>query len=293
MFSDNYIVYDKFSIFNQEYISTGEIMPWKFTSLYDEQYLPNIDKEVSDKLNSFFRYRYVHSIENLYDEFKNLIIEHKDSKILGYKIYNVMKYATVNGHRSFWKHFISSVDCEQLDLCQLKINAMTNETDEVATDITHMSYGENGEFQSITIHDSKYNLVDYDTNATLKLVNDLCKDESGTFKGLITLFPESNKIIFDLMMNYAPYSVYPYRAIDKRTYECGVVSHTNKFHNDRFTKVLLDRLVLDQDQIDYINTVIGDNTRFDLSFDINDDGTFNDIYLLNYRIYEFKDLTTA
>jgi hypothetical protein len=268
-------------------------MPWRFTSLYDSTYLPDIDADVSDKLNLFFRYRYVHSIENLYDEFKNLIIEHKDGDILEYKIYNVMKYATVNGHRSFWKHFVSSVDCGELDLCKSKIDKMTDETDEMATEITHLSYHPNGKFKSVTLHDSAYNLIDYSSNDSLRLVNDLCKTDPGTFNGLITLYPESEGVTFNFMLNYAPYSVYPYRAVDKRVYECGVATHTNKFHNDRFKRIFLEKEILNQEQVDYIDTVISDNTRFDLEYDINEDGSINDIYLLNYRIYDFKDLTTV
>lgn len=293
MFSDNYIVYDKFSIFNQEYISTCEVMPWRFTSLYDSAYSPDISKSVSDKLNLFFRYKYVHSIENLYDEFKNLIIEHRDGNILEYKIYNVMKYATVNGHRSFWKHFTSSVDCDELNLCQEKLNKMTDETDELATDITHLSYDPTGQLKSITIHDSKYNLLEYGNNSTLKMVNDLCLEEGSSMKGLISLYPKSNNIVFDLMMSYSPYSLYPYQQIGKRKHEVGCVMHTNKYHSDKFKKKLLESEILNQDHVNYIDTIIKDNTRFDLAFDINEDGSLNDIHLLHYRIYEFKDLTTA
>jgi hypothetical protein len=293
MFSDNYIVYDKFSILGEEYISTVEIMPWKFTSLYDGEYLPSIESEVADKLNLFFRYRYVHSDEKLYDEFKNLIIEHRDGNILGYKIYNSMKYATVNGHKAFWKHFITSVDCTDLDLCKEKLDKMTDETDEMATDITHLSYDASGKFKSITIHDSKYNLLEYENNNTLKSINDLCKQTELGFKGLITLHPESGKIIFDLMKSYSPYSISPYRQIEGKLHDCEIIMHDNKYHRDRFKKNLLEYEILNQDHINYIDTIIQNNTRFDLAFDINEDGSLNDVHLLHYRIYEFQGLTTA
>ena len=293
MFSDNYIVYDKFSLFDKKYISTSDVMPWKYTSLYDESYMPQIDEKVADKLNLFFRYRYVHSIENLYDEFKNLIIEHDGENILEYKIYNAMKYATANGHRSFWKHFISSIDCEELDLCQAKINLMTDETDELATDITQINYTTEGKFKSVVIHDLKYNLSNYKSNSGLDLVNQLCKNDPGTFKGLITLYPNTDNITFDLMGNYAPYSITPFRAVDKRRHEALVVSHSNNFHNTRFKKILLENQILTQEHIDYIDTVITENSRFDLRFEIDQNGTFNDIQLIHYRVYEFTDLTTA
>ena len=291
MFSDNYIVYDKFSLFDKKYISTSDVMPWKYTSLYDESYMPQIDEKVADKLNLFFRYRYVHSIENLYDEFKNLIIEHDGENILEYKIYNMMKYATVNGHRSFWKHFISSIDCPGLDLCQSKIDLMTDETDELATDITQINYTTDGEFKSVVIHDSKYNLINYDDNSGLSLVNELCKNDPGNFKGLITLYPNSDNIVFDLMLNYAPYTIIPYLPVGKKRYEAGIVNQPNSFHNTKFKKILLEKEILTQEHIDYIDTIITENSRFDLRFEIDQNGTFNDIQLIHYRVYEFKDLT--
>lgn len=293
MFSDNYIVYDKFSIFNQEYISTGEVMPWKFTSLCSDEYLPNIESETADKLNLFFRYRYVHSNENLYDEFKNLIIEHDSENILEYKIYNSMKYATVNGHRSFWKHFISSIECPDLDLCQSKIDLMTDETDELVTDILQINYTPDGKFKSVIIHDSKYNLGDYPNNSGLQLVNELCKDDPGNFKGLITIYPNSDDISFDVMLNYSPYIIVPYRAVDKRRHEAHIIKQSNAFHNTNFKNILVDKQILTQEHVDYIDTIITDNSRFDLRFEIDQNGTFNDIQLIHYRVYEFKDLTTA
>lgn len=293
MFSDNYIVYDKFSLFDEKYISTGEVMPWKFTSLYDNSYLPDIDVEVADKLNLFFRYRYVHSIENLYDEFKNLIIEHDGESILEYKIYNVLKYATVNGHLSFWKHFTSSVDCPDLDLCKSKIDLMTDETDELATDITQINYTNDGNFKSVVIHDPKYNLSEYESNDGLKLVNELCKNDPGNFKGLITLYPNSDNISFDLMLNYSPYTVIPYLPANKRRYEVGIISQSNSFHNTKFKRLLLENKILIQDQVDYIDTILTENSRFDLRFEIDQNGTLNDIQLIHYRVYEFKDLTAG
>lgn len=291
MFSDNYIVYDKFSLFDKKYISTGEVMPWRFTSLYDNSYLPDINADVADKLNLFFRYKYIHSIENLYDEFKNLIIEHDGENILEYKIYNAMKYATVNGHRSFWKHFTSSIDCPELDLCQEKIDLMTDETDELSTDIVQINYTTEGEFKSVVIHDSKYDLNNYENNTGLHLVNELCKNNPGTFKGLITLYPNSDNITFDLMGNYAPYSIVPFRAIDKKKNEVLVVPHSNNFHNTNFKKILLEKEILTQEQVDYIDTILTENSRFDLRFEIDQNGTLNDIQLIHYRVYEFKDLT--
>lgn len=298
MFSDNYIVSDKYSIVTEEYISTRETMPWFYTSLYDSSYLPIMDADVAYKLNLFFRYRYLHTNDPLRDDLKNLIIEHNDNNILGYEIVNPMKYISPTTSASSWKQFINSIDCLGLDLCKPKIDRMTDETDEYVTQIINIQYDQSASFTGVAIFDSSYNLSEYQSNDTLKVLNDMCKEHSGNLRGVITFHPDSENIKFKVMMNYPEVSLELYRDPkyndeQSKFAENAVVLNKPETYRDFYISLLRDNALITEEQSDYMKSIFSTNSRFDVEFILGKDSQIIDIHLINFRIYEFKDLTTA
>lgn len=297
MFSDNYIVSDKYSLVTEEYISTRETMPWFYTSLYDETYLPVLDKSVADKLNLFFRYRYLHSSEALRDDLKNLIIEHNNGEIISFEILNMMNYSTLTASISYWKHFISSIDCLEANACKQKIDKMTDETDELVTRIVNLQYKPDASLSGISIFDSSYNLSEYQ-NDGLSLINDLCKNNSGDLKGVVTIHPDSETIKFKIMLNYPGVSLEFYRDPKDKSGDASfsknmVVVNKNKTYRDAYISLLLDNGLITESNVEYMQSIFSENSKFDIEFIIDADGTISDIHLINFRIYEFSDLTAS
>ena len=297
MFSDNYIVSDKYSIVAKEYISTRETMPWFYTSLYDSSYLPVLNEDVAYKLNLFFRYRYLHTNDPLRDDLKNLIIEHNDGNILGYEIVNPMKYISPTSSVSTWKQFINSIDCLDLDLCKPKIDRMTDETDEYVTQIINIQYDQSASFTGVAIFDSSYNLSEYQ-NDTLKVLNDMCKENSGNLRGVITLHPDSDEIKFKVMLNYPEVSLQLYRdPRDKNEQtkfaENAVTLNKPETYRDFYITLLQEKNLVTDEQVEYMKSIFSTNSRFDIEFILGEDGQITDVHLINFKIYEFKDLTTA
>jgi len=296
MFSAKFTVSDKYSLTNKEYISTSDLMPWKYTSLYDEQYLPNLDESVKSKLNRFFRYRFLHSTHNLNDSEKNLVIEYNNNDILSYEIINRIPYNIVKQSRVFWKHFISSIDCYGIQDCEETINQMTDITDEMVTEITSIVYDANTEFDSISIFDKDYNMSSY-SNDTVNKLNNFVKENYSEFRGLIYIKPDSKTIKFKMMVNFPTVDIYYDSDTivpgDKTPQDLLVVSHTNKEHRETYIPYLIENGIITEEHAIFMQEKLVGNCRFDLDFCINEDGVVEDIHLHRIRIYEFSDLMGA
>jgi hypothetical protein len=269
-------------------------MPWKYTSLYDTQYLPVMDDSVVEKLNSFFRYRFLHTTHNLLDSDKNLIIEHNDGDIISYEITNLFPYHIINETTYFWKHFTSSIQCEEIDLCREKINRMTDETDELCTEIVNVEYDSNVNFNSIGIFDKTYNLSDYTDSQRLIELNNFTKNYYDNFRGIISVYPNSNRIKFKMLINYPTVDMYyasdTSSPADKYEKDLIVKSYTNKEHRESYIPLLVKEGIITEEQSEYMNSIFTENSKFDLEFLIDEEGELEDVFVYNYRVYQFKTL---
>lgn len=296
MFSANFTVSDKYSLISKEYISTSYLMPWKYTSLYDEQYLPELDEQIKQKLNRFFRYRFLHVAHNLDNDEKNLIIESNGEDILHYEIINRIPYNIITQERVFWKHFVSSLDCYDIQLCEDEINKMTDITDEMSTEIVSIQYKSDASFDSISIFDRDYNLCGYD-NESVQRLNNFVKDNYSEFRGVIYFAPNTKKLKFKMLVNFPTVDIY----YDSDTVVPGdntpedlmIVAHTNKEHRDVYLPYLVENNIITEEQSLFMQEKLVGNSKFDLDFIIEEDGTISDIHLHHIKIYEFSDLTGA
>lgn len=293
MFSENFTISEKYSVIHKKYISSCDMMPWIYTSLYDSQYLPILESSVADKLNDFFKFRFLHTTHNLEDSSKNLTIEHLDGNILSYEIVNLFPYNIINQSNFFWKHFISSIGCEDIDLCRNKINTMTSETDELVTHVVSVTYNSDASFNSISIFDNSYDLNEF-PNDTLHKLNNFVRDNADEFKGIIYFHPHSNDLRFKIMINFPTVDIY-YSSnsivpTDDIPQDLMVVSHTNKEHRETYLPYLLKNDIITLDQYDYLNELLTDNCRFDLEFIVGDDGEIKDLFVYKITVYEFEKL---
>lgn len=282
MFSDNYVITDKHSLTAKQYVSTIETMPWLYTSLYDSQYLPVLSEEISTKLNSLFRYMFPHQTdEPILDDRKVLKIEHVNGEIKKYDCRTEIKYCVLSNNNLVWKHFIHSVGCPEIEDCRSKIDKITSATDEFVTKISGIQYNPDGSFQSISIYDDSYDLDEYSSVEVLSTLNELCKNKPTLMNGVTTFFSQSNKINYRLNLHYPA-------KFNQRTKK---LEKANDKFMQRYLEILQDSNLIDQDQVDYINSIISTKSMFDVEFVIGEDYQIEDIFVYLYKIYEFKDLT--
>jgi hypothetical protein len=288
MFSDNYIVADKYDLNTKEMVSTFSRMPWRYTSLYDDTLLPVLDETIVEKINSFFRFRHLTSTEVLYDSKKILVIEHNGSEIKSFEAKNVLSYSVVSSHIRIWNNFIHSVQCPEIDLCKDKIDRLTDETDIRLTKIGSIKYNHDASFSGLTILDESYNLSEYSDNALLSKINEFPKNMNKHIKGIITLKPTINSLSYRLVFNYV-------KGLFNNPNKNNVIETidmTPEYRN-HYLNVLLDGDVLTEENVEFIKSVCVGKSQFDLEFVINDDGTLENVFFYHFRIKKFQDLTTS
>lgn len=297
MFSEKYIVYEKYSLVSHEHVCTCDSMPWKYTYLYDKNYLPHLSEEICDNLNAFFRYQFLHSFETLHDDNKNLVIGHKDGEILSFEISNPIKYGVVNNNIQTWLHFQSTIMADDAWKCKEKIDKMTDITDELVTYILNIEYDKNAKFRSIGICDESYNLGEhYSKKTVLATLNELCSKNKNDIRGIINLYPDSEKLKYKLIFNYPRVGIQINRLPEDQSSpysEYKVVEYTNKQNVDVYLDILKSYNVLLDDQLEYIKSHLNDKSQIDIEYYFDEEGKIEDIILCKYTVYEFEDLTTS
>lgn len=298
MFSDTYFVEEKYNLNTGEYISTTEAMPWRFTSLYDSQYLPVFDETVANKLNSFFNYRYIHSTEPHYIHEKYLYIEHVNGEILKYDLANPTRYYTANSTIQTWKHFVSTIDCLELDLCKSKIDKMTDITDAAVTRLTRIAYNPDLSLSHVTVYDDSYNDASYSDNSGLSKLNSFCASfPNSKIRGIVKVYPNKESLGFRVSANYPKVIVMP--QYDTATGNLMTPNRIPKVYDgtdnrkDIFIKKLISQDLITEEQEATIREKTIGKTKFALEYEIDETGKYTDIFLIIVKVFEFKDLTTA
>lgn len=287
MFSENYIIVDKHSLINREYVSTLERMPWMYTSLYDKQYLPNLDENVYNKLQSFFTYRFPRSTDQpLLEFFKVFVIEHVNGDIISFDCRNNIQY-DVLFENVILKHFCTSIQCEDFVECKQKIDKITGIVDARDTRITGIQYYNNANLKSVSVYDSTYNLQEYSGNKIISKLNNLCIERNkieDTLRGITTLYKNNDNIAYKFILNY-PRKLEPNKILRSVEYV--------KEYRETYLKLFYENELIDDAQLEYMKDILVGESKFDIEFLINENEEIEDIFLYHYKVYEFQDLTVG
>lgn len=292
MFSAEFTTIHKYNLKTKERVSTVSIMPYDYTSLYDPQYLPELSEKSFDVLKSICAYRFIHTAYPLYDDAKLVKIEHHDGNILGYEVVNSLPYYLLSNDIRNWKHFISTIQCEEMDSCKESIDRMTDITDIGVTYLTSIEYDKDCDFSYVNIFDSSYNLVGYDDYQVLHKMNDFCKNlqEPDLRPVGVIGFSSSKNIKFTIKLNYHE-GVYVYSKLSPLPSSIEVP--TKAIQREKQLSQMVAYGLLEPEDLDFIDSVSTDDTRCDFEFILNEDGSVKDVYLHNCVVYEFKNLLGA
>jgi hypothetical protein len=64
-------------------------------------------------------------------------------------------------------------------------------------------------------------------------------------------------------------------------------------YRETYINLFLDNDLIDESQATYMRDLLVGKTKFEIEFIISEDQQIEDILFYHYKIYEFKDLTTA
>lgn len=287
MFSDTWFKADKYNLNTFEYVSTYERMPWRFTSLVDSQYLPNLDPVVSGKLNKLFQYKFPHNVEILHKDNKYLSIEYVGEEIKAFFSFNPMKYFNVASVPQIWNGFVNFVGVPGLNECKERIDRMTDETDFTETDVIGLHYDKDANFTGVRIYDPTYNLSEYSSNSVLSDINLLCKNNKQTIAGDVNFFTDTNLICYTLRIDI-PQSIMIRQ--DRGYFKMlSDVQPRKQFILDK----LLERNCITADQKQFIQDTCVGNSTFSIDYLISEDGQIVDMYLRHVKVIDFQDLTSV
>lgn len=285
MFSDTFFKADKYSLDTFEYISTYERMPWRFTSLSDSQYLPNLGSSVESKLNKLFQYRYPHAVDIIPNHTKLVNIEYVGNEIKSFFLHNPMKYDVLSSIPSVWNTFASFAGIDNICHCKEKIDRMTDITDKIETDVIGIYYDKDANYSGIRIYDPTYDLHHYESNEKLRSINNFCKIQKNA-RGYINFFHDSDILSFILEINIPLVTLVPQergnlkpvcQAKERRTLALERINDLN---------------YISAEQKEFIENTCVERSSFDIEYFISESGEVTETILHHYKVINFEDLTT-
>jgi hypothetical protein len=289
MFSDKFIEINNYSLFNKEYLDTSSIMPWRYTSVFDSAYQPEMAEEIKNKFQLFFYYRLQYTAQILPDDKKYLEITHKDNVIKKYRAINSIKLPFFLDPGE-WNHFIHSLEIVNLENCKQKIFDYVGEA-VVTSGITSITYDENCNATGLYFQ--------HDPNVRLnhsEIVNKLCGASLSNIKNTTTIHinPENNNISYNILPKYASRFFKSIKVTEKSKYDSSNLIPTKiktQPQTDRVIQTLCEHDLLTNEMVDYIDQTIPKETKLEFEYIINEHGEMVDIILKNIIIEEFRDIS--
>ena len=285
MFSDRFIVVDKYSLTSREKVSTIEAMPRRFTSLVDSQYLPEVDANLRLKMNKYFEYHFDDSQSDPEYEFNNyLFIEHVDGEVIEYQAKRGIRFSNAINH---WNDFSSKIDCPEFANEPSKIIPLTSTTKSSHTFLTSLFYNKDGTYNGYSIYDDDYNFNQFGSTEFLEKINKLPQVHAHYGFGRIRFKPDTTDIAYKLFYNVTT----TFEKKDEFVYEVERRNEKSLMYLDTLTKENLD--ILTDDDVDYIKSICTGNSWFDIEFIVGQDGLCKDMFVHVHKVAQFEDLTVG
>tara|TARA_B100000003_G_scaffold186370_1_gene181231 strand:+ start:1090 stop:2034 length:945 start_codon:yes stop_codon:yes gene_type:complete len=314
MFSERYQVIEKYSLTTYEHVSTIEGMPRRFTSLADDQYLPELNSIVKHKLNRFFSYENPTTNDSHMEHEKVLQIEHKDGEILSYFAIMPMPFVDESTYNSVWRGMCNYIECPELISLKERINNICNNdvdtemrlwegndrpvamhTGEEETYIGGLKYKPDGSFDSVRIYDPIFNLSEQKKkNDLVRRINLLPKCRGESVEAQLDFYADSSKLDYYLRFLYPLVETTEFmgkegvvRAIDQRDEVANMyLEFLGRTGDDAIN-------ILSAEQVAFIREKCVGKSGFDLEYLFDEDGQLDEIYLHHHVVIGFEDLTTA
>lgn len=285
MFSERYIVVDKYSLATRQKVSTVESMPRRFTSLVNPAYLPDLDTDLKLKLNKYFNYKFDHATDPEYEFNKHLRIEHDDGDIIEILAKEGVRYPVLE---PVWNKFSLAIGCEEFIDLKQKIVKHTNVTLSAKTFLLGMLYKPDGIYNGCTVYDDDYNFDSYANPDFLKKINRFPKILSQCSYGVLKFKLDTDDLSYKIIVS----------APDEFRKDGKFISPIKNRRNERaqlYLKILeKDTLdILTDEEVDYIRSICTHNSWFDIEFIVNPDGSHKETFVYVHKVDQFEDLTAS
>lgn len=290
MFSDKFTEINQYSLFQQEYIDTSSIMPWRYTSIFDNEYKPDLSQEIKDKLQLFYYYRLQYTVTVLEDDKKYIEIVHDNTnQIKEFRAINPIQLIVFKDP-SEWNHFIHTIESSNLDPCREKLRDFVKDH-EITTQISSVTFDKNCDATGMYFWYTSPNPInDSELIQKLHATSQLIPNCGVS----IHITPDTNYLRYRIIPNYY-----------LRRFGFRNLSDKSIFHVSNFTSVcvnyqkhtencigrFLEQNIITSEMAEYIKRVMPENTKMELEYLINSSGELDDIIFRNTIIEEFENVS--
>jgi hypothetical protein len=289
MFSDKFTEINNYSLLRKEYLNTSSIMPWRYTSIFDNKYLPNLDNNTINRLSLFFYYKLQYTRQLLEDDKKYIEITHKDNQIKELKAINPIKFVAFSDI-SEWYHFIHTIECPELDPCRKKIMESANES-LVTTGLSSVTYDELCNISGIYYNCPSFVTLDNSSEIIEKLYS-VCGSLQSSIL-YVHISPDNNDLRLKIVPHYPVRTFGFVKVTDKSVFDSSNYFVTKTVYSEytkNYISTLLDQELITQSMVDYISEIMPQNTKFEIEYLISSEGQIDDIIFKNILIEEFTDI---
>ena len=290
MFSDKFTEVNNYSLIKKEYLNTSSTMPWRYTSIFDKQYLPVLDEEAKHKLRAFFYFKFQYTQQLLEDDKKYIEITHKDNQIQEFRAINPINLPSFIEY-SEWLNFIHSIESPHLSSCYEKIFNMVKNS-AIASAITSVAYDSSCTATGMYFQQPSGELL---TNCEIARKISALAFELEDSVINVKVSPDNDR----LKIKVSPY--YPIRSLGfRKTTIKSLLDSSNaiwmRIDYDKCSENILTLMkkndVITQEMIEYINEIMPNKSKFEIEYDLNETGEIEDIVLKNIIIEEFEQVAS-
>jgi hypothetical protein len=295
MFSRDFTIIKKYDVLNQKYISTTSIMPWRYTSVNSDQFLPVLPEDIKNTLNTAFNYRYINSTKLIEDELKFLEIDHIDDEIIGYEVQTMIESRNLFSY-SDWLHFSSTtLGIENTKLYDKMVGITGKKY--LESYINSVRYNTSGNTEGIYFFNPDYILNEKQKSGDFSKITNFCdfydkysRDEifltaSGevTKTRLYFAYPHKAFSIDQGFNRYKSNSVHTSLGMDVKNINKGPLT-------DGYLLNMIDDELITEENLDYIQSLLLNNSRIAFEFEWDENYNIKNMTLFNTVKYNFKSL---
>lgn len=289
MFSDKFVEVNNYSLLRKEYTDTSSLMPWRYTSIFDNQFAPALPEQIKNRLQLLFFLKLQYTVQLLEDDKKYIEITHKNGNIKEFRAINPIRLIAFSEIRE-WKYFINTIEAPELGPCREKLFNYTNK-DIVMTGVTSVTYDKNCNATGCYFQYDSNHLVEHsDLSKKLCIVSSMMDDCIST----IHVRPDDDYLRYKITPIYHNRTL----SFNRYTHKKSLIDSSNarweevkySTYTEKYLSILLEQQIITEEMAQYINEVIPENSKIELEYLISTSGELLDIILKNTIIDEFKIL---
>ena len=289
MFSDKFVEVNNYSLFRKEYLDTSSLMPWIYTSIFDNQYAPELPDQIKNRLQLLFFLKLQYTVQLLEDDKKYIEITNKNGNIKEFRAINPIRLIAFSEIRE-WKYFINTIEAPELDPCREKLFNYTNK-DIVMTGVTSVTYDKDCNATGCYFQYDSTHLVEHsELSKKLCIVSSMVDDCIST----IHVRPDDDYLRYKITPIYHGRTL----SFERYTHKKSLLDCSNarwekvkySTYTEKCLSILLEQQIITEEMAQYINEVIPEDSKIELEYLISASGELTDIILKNTIIDEFKIL---